>query len=237
MRVRWPKLSTEQAFGSYFPSGRWARLPLAVALVASSLLAAGCRQDMHDNPRFDPLEKTTLFANGTSAREPVKGTVARGHLRADTAYYSGKAADGKWLAQLPMPVDAALLKRGQVQYNVFCSPCHSQVGDGNGMIVRRGYKQAGNFHDDRLRTTGVGYFYDVITNGFGQMPAYASQIKPADRWAIVAYVRVLQFSQNARLADLPGDAQQALATAPPVEAVGGPQPGAGWGGFGNEVNR
>ncbi|HEX4953323.1 MAG TPA: cytochrome c [Thermoanaerobaculia bacterium] len=209
-------------------------------LVALAILAAGCRQDMHDAPRYDPLERSSIAPGERSARDFVPGTIARGHLRADTVYYSGKNLDGSWVTELPprdgvaTPIDRRLLERGRERFDIFCSPCHSRVGDGNGMIVRRGYKQAGNFHVDRLRTVGVGYFYDVMTNGFGQMPAYAAQIKPEDRWAIAAYVRALQFAQHARLADLPGDARQALSGAPATEGQKGPAPGSGWGGFGSE---
>ncbi len=213
-----------------------------VTVVFLAALALGCRQDMHDAPRYDPLERSTIGPGERSARDFVPGTVARGHLRADTVYYSGKNADGSWVTEIPpldgvaTKIDEAFLERGRERFNIFCSPCHSRVGDGNGMIVRRGYKQAGNFHVDRLRTVGVGYFYDVMTNGFGQMPAYAAQIKPEDRWKIAAYVRALQFAQHARLADLPPDARQALAAAPVAEGQKGPAPGSGWGGFGSEEN-
>ncbi len=183
------------------------------ATAVACLLLAGCRQDMHDAPRFDPLEKTNLYADGRSARYPVAGTVARGHLNEDAVFFTGKDAGGQLVATLPMKVDAPLLKRGQERYNIFCSPCHDQLGTGNGMIVRRGYKQPQTYHSERLRTQPVGYFFDVMTNGFGQMPSYAAQVPAKDRWAIAAYIRVLQLSQNAHLAELSPADRQALANA------------------------
>lgn len=176
---------------------RW----MAVGLLAVSVGAGACRQDMHDAPRFDPLEKNEFYADQRSERPLIAGTVARGHLRADDAFYTGKTGE-TLVTALPLPVTAGLVARGQDRFNVYCAPCHSQTGMGDGMVVRRGYKQPTSFHDPRLRAQPVGYFYDVITRGFGQMPDYAAQIAPADRWAIVAYVRALQVSQHATVADV-----------------------------------
>jgi mono/diheme cytochrome c family protein len=172
-----------------------------VSLCFLAALAAGCRQDMHDAPRYEALEQSDFFGDNRSARPLVEGTVARGHLDQDEVLRTGKAG-GAPAATLPLPVDGALLARGRERYGVFCSPCHGLAGRGDGMVVRRGYRQARSFHEDRLRAQPVGYFFDVITNGFGAMPDYA-HVPVRDRWAIVAYVRALQRSQHARVDDVP----------------------------------
>ncbi len=184
-----------------------------LAGVALLLATGGCRQDMHDAPRYDALEKSSFYADGRSARDPMAGTVARGHLNEDTVLLTGRTPDGKFATAAPMPLDLALLQRGQERFNIFCSPCHDRVGTGNGMIVRRGYKQPQTYHSDRLRDQPLGYFVDVMSNGFGQMPSYAHQVPPRDRWAIAAYIRALQYSQNARLAELSADDRQQIAAA------------------------
>jgi mono/diheme cytochrome c family protein len=143
---------------------------------------------MHDQPKYKPLRGSEIFGDKRSARPLVEGTVARGTLREDAGYFAGKTKDG-FVTELPMAVTAQLLERGQTQFQVFCSPCHGRTGRGDGMIVRRGFKQPSSYHVDRLRQMPIGYFYDVITIGFGAMPDYAAQIAPADRWAIAAYVR------------------------------------------------
>jgi hypothetical protein len=178
-------------------------IALAVALAALSLGAGtACRQDMHDTPRYEALEKSDFYADRQSSRPLIDGTVARGQLRADDAFYTGKNG-GALLAELPMPLTKPLLVRGQDRFNVYCSPCHSKTGLGDGMVVRRGYKQPPSLHEARLRGQPVGYFYDVITRGFGQMPDYAAQIQPQDRWAVAAYIRALQISQHSTVADVP----------------------------------
>lgn len=166
------------------------------------LLAPACRQDMHDAPKYEPLEASAFFPDGRASRDPVEGTVAREQPAEDPVLLTGIGPDGNPVSRIPLPVDRALLARGRQRFDIFCSPCHGRLGDGRGMIVRRGYKQPPSFHIERLRTTPVGYFYDVQTNGFGQMPSYAFLVPVEDRWAIAAYVRVLQFSQHARLAAL-----------------------------------
>jgi mono/diheme cytochrome c family protein len=171
-------------------------------LIVGCLGIAGCRQDMHDQPRYKPLAATTFFGDGRSARPPVEGTVPRGHLRIDKARYTGKTDDGKDINEFPFAIEQADLIRGQQRFNIYCSPCHSRVGDGNGMVVRRGFRQAASYHTDKLLKAPVGHFFDVMTNGFGAMPSYASRVEPDDRWRIAAYIRVLQLSQNARLDDL-----------------------------------
>ena len=172
------------------------------AALAASLLLSGCRQDMHNQPKFYPQRGTSFYIDGRSVRPQVENTVSRAQLHANTYFYTGLAG-GKEGDGMPLPVTAELLQRGQEQYNIFCTPCHSRVGNGAGMIVQRGYRPAGNFHTDRLRNAPLGHFYSVIANGYGAMPEYGSQVSPANRWAIVAYVRALQLSQNATEAALP----------------------------------
>ena len=179
--------------------GRYVAFCLAVGL-----LLAGCRQDMHDAPRYDPLEASTFFADGLSARQLPVNTVARGLLRDDDHLYTGMV-EGVLAETFPSEVTDAVMARGQERYNVFCSVCHGQTGEGNGMIVQRGFRAPPSLHEDRLRDAPVGYFFDVMTNGFGAMQDLASQVPVFDRWAITAYIRALQFSQTGALADVPAD--------------------------------
>lgn len=173
------------------------------ALAALALGAAGCRQEMHDQPRYTALQPSSFFGDGRSARPLPEGTVARGQLLEDTAFTTGRGPGGQFVREFPFPITLEVLERGRERYNVYCSVCHDQVGNGQGMIVRRGYRQPPSFHIDRLRTEPAGHFFDVITNGFGAMPNYAVEVAPADRWAITAYIRALQRSQHATLADVP----------------------------------
>ena len=166
---------------------------------------------MQDQPKYIPLRPSTFFADGRSERPLVDGTVARGHLEADTAFYTGKI-DGKVVDAFPIPITREVLDRGQQRFNIYCSPCHDRLGTGLGMVVRRGYRRPPSFHIERLRKASVGYIYDVITEGFGAMPDYAAQIEPYDRWAIVAYERALQLSQNASINDVPPEARAQLAS-------------------------
>jgi hypothetical protein len=165
---------------------------------------------MHDQPKYIPLRPSDFFADGRSERPLIDGTVARGHLNDDAAYFQGKGPDGKPTNDFPFPVTKEVIQRGQTRYNIYCTPCHDRLGNGDGMIVRRGYRKPPSYHIDRLRTVPNGYIYDVISNGFGAMPDYAAQIAPRDRWAIVAYVRALQLSQNASVNDVPADARGQL---------------------------
>lgn len=174
------------------------------------LLSSACRQDMHNQPKYIPLRPSEFFADGRSERPLIDGTVARGHLDDDTAFYQGKGPDGKFVNEFPFTVTKQVIQRGQSRFNVYCSPCHDRLGNWDGMIVRRGYRKPPSYHIDRLRSVPNGYIYDVITNGFGAMPDYAAQIPPSDRWAIVAYVRALQLSQNASLNDVPANARGQL---------------------------
>jgi mono/diheme cytochrome c family protein len=178
------------------------RCSILIGLTGMLSLAA-CRQDMHDQPKFKPLAESDFYADLRSARTPVEGTVARGQLREDTYFYTGKVGDNPG-DYMPFPATGDLLERGQQRYNIYCAPCHSRLGDGNGVVSGRGFpRKPPSFHDERLRKVPLGYFFDVMTNGFGSMPDYASQIPPRDRWAIVAYIRALQLSQAATAADVP----------------------------------
>jgi mono/diheme cytochrome c family protein len=172
-------------------------------------LAAGCRQDMHDAPRYEAFEASASFPDNRASRTAPAGTVARGWLRDDEALYTGKVA-GQPVDQYPFPIGRDELVRGQQRFNIYCTPCHGRLGDGQGMVVQRGLRQAASFHQDRLRQEKLGYFYDVITNGFGAMPDYATQIPVRDRWLIVAYVRTLQLSQHASIDDVPADRRGAF---------------------------
>ena len=177
---------------------------LYLAPVALSLTAlAGCRQDMHDQPKYRGLRPSTFFADGSSARPFVEGTVARGTLQEDEAFFTGKTG-GADVKEIPFPVDQQVLDRGQERYNIYCTPCHDKTGSGNGMVVQRGYRMPPSFHIDRLRQSDAGHYFDVMTNGFGAMPDYKVQIDARDRWAIVAYIRALQLSQHAAASDIPG---------------------------------
>jgi mono/diheme cytochrome c family protein len=174
---------------------------------------SACRLDMHVQPRENPLSRSAFFADQRSARPPVEGTVARGQLHEDSYLYTGKIGNNTGDV-MPFAVTSEVLARGQERYNIYCAPCHSRVGDGNGFIPSRGFsRQPPSYHTPRLQKAPLGYFFDVITNGFGIMPDYASQISPEDRWKIIAYVRALQLSQNATMADVP--AGQAIPSQPP----------------------
>jgi mono/diheme cytochrome c family protein len=164
--------------------------------------AAGCRQDMHDQPKFIPLRETSFFKSGRSERPLVKGTVARGQLREDDLLYTG-TVDGKEVNEFPFPVTEAVVERGQQRFNIYCSPCHGRTGLGDGMIVRRGYRRPPSYFEARLMNAPVGHFFDVITNGFGAMPDYKAQVPVRDRWAIAAYIRALQLSEHATMDDVP----------------------------------
>jgi mono/diheme cytochrome c family protein len=192
---------------------------LGLALLSVAALSA-CRQDMHDAPRYKPLAESDFFADGASARPLPAGTVARGQLREDKLFYTGRTPEGSLALEVPVPVTMELLRRGHERFNIFCSPCHGALGDGRGMVVQRGYKQPSSFHDERLRRAPAGYFFYNITNGFGVMSSYASQIPPADRWAIVAYVRALQLSQHLDASRLSAE-ERARLDAPAAAPVAG----------------
>lgn len=176
---------------------------------------------MHDAPRYEPLEASTFFTDGRGSRTLVANTVARGTLREDDHLYQGKI-DGQLANVFPVPVTAEVMARGRERFDVFCSPCHGRTGQGNGMVVQRGFRAPASFHEERLRNAPVGYFFDVQTNGFGAMLDYSAQIPVADRWAIAAYIRALQFSQRATIDDVPAGRRAELDQ--PVAAPGAPVP-------------
>jgi len=179
------------------------RLALAAAFL---IFAAGCRQDMARQPKQRPLSPASFFEDGRSQRPLIEGTVYRGQLEEEAL------AEAKDSDVFPLPVTGELLERGRERFGIFCSPCHGLQGDGNGMVAVRGFRHPPSYHIDRLRQAPAGYFYDVITNGFGVMPEYAAQIPPRDRWAIIAYVRALQLSRNAPAAKLPVELRGRLKT-------------------------
>lgn len=175
------------------------------AVVGAALCATGCRRDMQDQPRYKPLAATDFFGDGRSARPAIEDTVARGQLHLDEARYTGKEK-GQDIDYFPIQITRADVERGQERFNIYCSPCHGRLGDGRGMIVLRGLRQPPSYHDPRLVNAPVGHFFDVMTNGYGAMYSYASRVPVDDRWRIAAYIRTLQFSENA-----PPDVAQASA--------------------------
>ena len=186
-------------------SGR-AKLDRAIsglALIAAIALWSGCRIDMHVQPKQNPLSPSDFYSDKRSARPLVEGTVARGQLHEDTYFYTGRLGDNPGDV-MPFPVTKEVLERGRERFNIYCAPCHSRTGDGNGFIPSRGFtRMPPSYHIPRLQKAPLGYFFDVMTNGFGIMLDYASQVSPEDRWKIVAYIRALQLSQNATMKDVP----------------------------------
>jgi mono/diheme cytochrome c family protein len=197
----------------------------AFCLLPFAFLSSACREDMQNQPKYKPYRPGAFFKDGQSGRLLVEGTVARGHLKDDALFYTGRIPEGGsqsqaqadtsgefkgFTANFPIEVTAETLTRGQERFNIYCAVCHDRTGSGDGMVVRRGYKKPPSFHLDRLRQAPVGYIYDVISNGFGAMPDYAAQIQPKDRWAIVAYLRALQLSQNANFSALSPEERQKL---------------------------
>jgi mono/diheme cytochrome c family protein len=185
-----------------------------IVVVLAALVVVGCRQDMHDQPKYRPLRASTFFGDGLSARPVVEGTVARGQLNDDELLHTGKQ-NGNVAAVFPFPIDQAVMNRGRQRYDIYCSPCHGLTGLGDGMIVRRGYRRPPPLSDQRLREAPAGHFVDVMTQGFGAMPDYAVQLAPADRWAVAAYIRALQLSTHASLSDVPAAARHTLKAATP----------------------
>ena len=216
-------------------------LPCSCLLLLLVVLG-GCRRDMQDQPKMKPYRGTSFFGDGLSSRQPIDGTVARGFLRSDKAFYTGKktrtpgATATPGTAQptagaqantypddvdtFPFPVTKEIVMRGRERYDIFCSACHGLTGNGDGMIVRRGFRRAASFNDDRLRQAPVGHFFDAVTNGWGAMPSYASQIPVQDRWAIIAYIRALQLSQQNTAA---ASASPTPAPSPTATPAGGHQ--------------
>jgi mono/diheme cytochrome c family protein len=193
------------------------RTELVCVLFCLLVAVSGCRQDMHNQPKYRPLRASTFFDNTSSARPLVEGTIARGTLQTDAAFFTGK--NGAMLvSELPFPVSQAVLDRGEERFNIYCAPCHDRTGSGNGLVVQRGYPKPATYHSDRLRQIEAGYFFDVMTNGFGRMPDYRAQISPRDRWNIVAYIRALQLSQHAAASDVEGGDPTKMAKPPAAPA-------------------
>src|ERR1700688_7191 len=191
---------------------RTSRVFAAVCGAACLVMLAGCslKQDMAQQPKNRPLSPSDFFTDGRSERPLLENTVARGSVADDEMVVSKESNS------FPIPVNLELLERGENRYKIFCTPCHGLQGDGNGMVAMRGMKHPPSYHEERLRQVSNGYIYDVVTNGFGAMLGYSAQIPPRDRWAIVAYVRALQLSRNARVADLPADVREKVLH-PPAE--------------------
>ena len=182
---------------------------MLVFVAALLLAAAGCRQDMHVQPRYKPLDPSNFFGDGRSARPPVPGTVARGELRVNEAMYTGKM-NGVLVDAFPFVITHKDLERGRERYNIYCSPCHDYTGGGQGLVVQRGFPPPPSYHIERLRSAPVGHFFDVMTRGYGTMYSYADRLSPEDRWRIAAYIRALQLSQHGGLDDVSQKDREAL---------------------------
>ena len=181
----------------------------ALAVCLAALAGGGCRQDMHDQPKIKAYREAEFFADRRGLRPIPEGTVARGFLQDDEHLYTGKVG-GQFASEFPFAVTRDVLERGQERFTIYCTPCHGQTGMGNGMVVQRGYRPPVSFHSDQVRNQPVGYYFDVMTNGFGAMPDYRAQVEPRDRWAIAAYIRALQLSQQATVDDVPADRRPEL---------------------------
>jgi len=207
-----------------------------LSLLLLVVVSTACRQDMQDQPKMKPFRSSTFFGDGLSSRQPIQGTVPRGFLRTDTALYTGKKTPSAGAQQtqptqpiagaqanaypdavdtFPFPITKENVERGRERYEIFCSVCHGLTGNGDGMIVRRGFRRAASFNDDRLRQAPVGHYFDAITNGWGAMPAYNAQIPVQDRWAIIAYIRALQLSQKNTTTPAPSPSPAASPAATP----------------------
>lgn len=198
------------------------QLSALLLLIVAAMLLVSCQgrpsekppihlnPDMDNQPRYNPQSASDLFDDGATMREPIAGTVARGELRTDDAYYLGLDESGQWLDKSPVPVTLQMLERGRERYDIYCAPCHSRLGDGKGIMIQRGYVPPPTFHDKRLREMTDGNIFEVISIGVRNMPAYAHQIPVEDRWAIVAYARALQRSQNASIDDVPTELREKI---------------------------
>jgi mono/diheme cytochrome c family protein len=178
-------------------------------LLVVAFSVGGCRQKMADQPASRPLQANNFFDDGMASRPVQPGTVPRGSFVGDEFVETGRIG-GRPADALPFPVTLQLLQRGQERYNIYCSPCHDRTGSGQGMIVQRGFRRARSFHEQRLREAPAGHFFEVITRGFGPMPSYAAQVSTEDRWAIIAYIRALQLSRHAAVAELPASDREKL---------------------------
>jgi mono/diheme cytochrome c family protein len=193
------------------PMTRWFKTTTALVLAAGSLLVAGCRQDMQNQPKIIPQRESVVFADHRSARPQVENTVARGGLKEDSYFYTGTVVGANGYREekdlLPFAATLTVLQKGQERFNIYCTPCHSRVGNGLGEIVQRGYKPAGNLNDQIRRAQPLSHYFYVMTHGYGAMPDYSAQLTPEERWSVAAYIRALQLSQNATQADFPAGAK------------------------------
>jgi cytochrome c553 len=192
---------SDSAIRRFFKSaiGNWQS-----AILILLFTAAGCRRDMFNQPKSNPLGSSDFFQNGMDSRPIPPHTVARGDLNNDEAFYTGMIGTNL-VTTFPMPITHAILERGQQRFEINCVPCHGETGDGNGIVVARGFPAPPSYHIERLRAAPVGHFFDVMTRGYGVMYSFASRVTPQDRWAIAAYIRALQFSENATFADMPAN--------------------------------
>lgn len=189
------------------------RACMLAALIAAGGILGGCSEHLEDQPRYEAYEASDFFPDGMASRPAVEGTIARTELEIDEHFHRGRIG-GQPATTFPFPITAEVLDRGMNRYNIYCSPCHDFTGHGRGMVVQRGFPAPPSYHIERLRDAPHGHFFDVITNGFGKMPKYSPTIDPADRWAITAYVRTLQFSQAANASELPPEIQEELPPRP-----------------------
>ncbi len=191
----------------------WWTTKMSRLLSTLVLVLTGCHLDMYDQPKFRPLSSNAFYSDSSAARPLPEGTVARGHAKTDELLFTGRI-NGIFTNLFPFSVTDSVLRRGQDRFNTFCSPCHGRTGDGRGMIVQRGFPQPRSFHNDTLRSEPAGYYFDVMTRGFGRMYSYASSVSANDRWAIAAYIRALQLSQRASVADLTENERAGLSGRP-----------------------
>lgn len=193
----------------------------ACGVVLASLALGGCRQDMQDQPKYKPYRESQFFTDHRSARPQVDGTVARGHLHLDPARYSGKV-NNEDVDYIPIAITRDDVARGKERFDIYCSPCHSRIGDGMGLVVLRGFRQPPSYYSQKLMNQPLGHYFDVMTNGFGSMPSYASRVAPDDRWRIIAYIKALQLSMTGTVADVPSDQQTYLKEHPEKTVPLGP---------------
>lgn len=190
-------------------NGRRRRVTATIIGLSCALLLVACRLEMREQPRLEPYEQSTFFANGAVMRQPVADTVARGQLHEDEFLQTGRV-DGQIAASFPFTPTLAVIERGQERFNIFCAPCHGLTGDGKGIVTQYGMREPRSFHDPDLSAESPGYYFNIITNGTRVMPSYAARIPPEDRWAIIAYIRALQLSQNTDITTLTPDDLAAL---------------------------
>lgn len=191
-----------------------ARVARVLVLLLAGLVTAACTQKMAVQPYHRPYTPSDVFADGSSARPIPQDTVARGHTQDDTLLFTGKDSNGQDSTEFPFPITRDVLDRGHDRFDIYCVPCHGYTGDGDGVVVQRGFNPPPSYNSDRLRQAPVGHFFEVVSNGFGAMPSYSAQIPVTDRWAIIAYIRALQLSQNGSLDDASPEGRSQLEAEP-----------------------